>query len=160
MPQPPIPAQTARASHLGDLLSIGEVAHRSGVARSALRYYEEQGLIRAERTSGGTRRYRRSVLRRLAFVKAAQRIGLSLEEVRDELAALPPDRSPTGEDWDRVVAAWQARIDERIDGLRRMREALAGCVGCGCLSLTKCGVYNPGDVAAEEGAGARMLREL
>jgi MerR family redox-sensitive transcriptional activator SoxR len=140
-----------------DRLTIGEVAARSGNATSALRYYEEIGLIGAERTSGGQRRYRRSTLRRLAFVRAAQRIGLSLEEVRDSLAHLPVDHVPTSADWDRVAGTWQRRIDEQIAELQRLKEQLTGCVGCGCLSLTRCGLYNPGDVAARRGAGARYL---
>ncbi len=140
-----------------DRLTIGELAARSGNATSALRYYEEIGLIRAERTAGGQRRYRRATLRRLAFVRAAQRIGLSLEEVRDALAHLPVDHVPSSADWSRVARAWQQRIDAQIAELQQLKEQLGGCVGCGCLSLSRCGLYNPGDRAAGQGPGARYL---
>jgi MerR family redox-sensitive transcriptional activator SoxR len=140
-----------------DRLTIGEVAARGGVAHSALRYYEERGLIHSERTAGGQRRYRRAVLRRLAFIHAAQRIGLSLDEVRDSLAHLPVDHVPSAADWDRVARTWQHRIDAQIAELQRLQAQLTGCVGCGCLSLTRCGLYNNGDTAARQGPGARYL---
>jgi MerR family redox-sensitive transcriptional activator SoxR len=138
-------------------LSIGELAHRSGVAASALRYYETLGLIRAERTSGGQRRYARSTLRRVAFVRAAQRVGLSLDEARDAMSALPADRAPDATEWSHVARAWQRRIDDEIAQLRTLRQNLTGCIGCGCLSLRTCRIYNPDDAAAERGAGARYL---
>jgi MerR family redox-sensitive transcriptional activator SoxR len=140
-----------------DELPIGQVAARSGVAPSALRYYEQQGLIAATRTPGGARRYPRSVLRRLAFVRAAQNVGLSLTEIRDALATLPEGRPPTARDWARLSSAWRDRLDEQIAALERLRDGLTSCIGCGCLSLTRCKLSNPGDVAAEEGSGARWL---
>ncbi len=140
-----------------DLLPIGDVAQRSGFATSALRYYEREGLIASERSPGGQRRYARSVLRRLAFVRAAQNVGLSLEEVREALATLPAGRTPTRADWARLSRAWKARLDEQIAALEKLRDGLTGCIGCGCLSLRTCALYNPGDVAGAEGAGARYL---
>jgi MerR family redox-sensitive transcriptional activator SoxR len=140
-----------------DLLPIGELAARSGNAPSALRYYEELGLIHSERTAGGQRRYRRATLRRLAFIRAAQRIGLSLDEVRDSLAGLPLDHVPTAAEWNRVARSWQRRIDEQIAQLERLKSHLTGCVGCGCLSLTRCGLYNLDDEAGAQGPGARFI---
>ena len=130
---------------------------RSGVAASALRYYETIGLIRAERTAGGQRRYPRATLRRVAFVRAAQRVGLSLEEARDAMAALPADRAPDATEWSHVARAWRRRIDDEIAQLQDLRRNLTGCIGCGCLSLRTCRIYNPDDAAAERGAGARYL---
>jgi MerR family transcriptional regulator, redox-sensitive transcriptional activator SoxR len=138
-------------------LTIGELAARSGVAASALRYYETLGLIRAERTGGGQRRYARSTLRRIAFVRAAQRVGLSLEEARDAMAKLPADRAPDATEWSHVARAWQRRIDAEIEALQTLRANLTGCIGCGCLSLRTCKIYNPDDAAAQRGAGARYL---
>jgi len=138
-------------------LTIGQVAARSGIAPSALRYYEEQGLVSAERTPGGARRYHRSVLRRLAFVRAAQNVGLSLVEIREALATLPEGRPPTARDWARLSAGWRDRLDEQIAALERLRAGLTSCIGCGCLSLTRCRLSNPHDVAAEDGPGARWL---
>ena len=140
-----------------DGLPIGEVAARSGLAPSALRHYEAQGLITATRTAGGARRFPRSVLRRLAFVRAAQNVGLSLGEVREALATLPEGRPPTARDWARLSRAWRDRLDEQIAALERLRDGLTSCIGCGCLSLTRCRLYNPSDVAGAEGAGARWL---
>lgn len=142
------------------LLTIGQVAERSGVAVSALRYYEAQGLVTATRTAGGARRFPRSVLRRLAFVRAAQNVGLTLPEIREALAALPEDRTPSGRDWARLSAAWRDRLDERIRALEQLRDGLSSCIGCGCLSLKTCSLSNPGDVAAGQGAGARWLSPL
>ncbi len=138
-------------------LTIGEVAARSGVAPSALRYYEQQGLVTATRTPGGARRYPRSVLRRLAFIRAAQNVGLSLTEVRTALATLPDGRPPTARDWARLSRAWRDRLDEQIAALERLRDGLTSCIGCGCLSLTRCRLSNPADIAAADGAGARWL---
>ena len=140
-----------------DLLTVGDVAHRSGFAASALRFYEREGLIRATRTSGGQRRYERSVLRRLAFIRAARNIGLSLVEVREALDTLPGGRTPTKSDWARLSKAWSARLDEQIRALRALREGLDSCIGCGCLSLRRCAISNPSDVAAASGVGAVYL---
>jgi MerR family transcriptional regulator, redox-sensitive transcriptional activator SoxR len=140
-----------------ELLPIGVVATRSGIAPSALRYYEEQGLISATRTAGGARRYPRSVLRRLAVIRAARNIGLSLPEIRTALATLPDGRPPTALDWARLSRQWRDRLDEQIAALTQLRDGLSSCIGCGCLSLTRCALSNPGDVAAGEGAGARWL---
>ena len=136
-------------------LTIGEVARRSGVASSALRFYEERGLIESERAGSGHRRYPRPVLRRIAFIVFAQRIGLSLEEIGDELAKLPPNRAPTRRDWSRLSSGWSSRIDQRITELERLRAGLTDCIGCGCLSLDRCRLANPGDRAAAAGPGPR-----
>ena len=138
---------------MSELLTIGEVARRSGVASSALRYYEERGLIVSERAGSGHRRYPRPVLRRIAFIVFAQRVGLSLDEIGTELAKLPPHRAPTPRDWSRLSSTWTARIDERIAELERLKEGLTGCIGCGCLSLDRCRMANPGDRAARFGPG-------
>ena len=140
-----------------DLLTVAEVSARSGFAASALRYYERLGLIEAGRSSGGQRRYRRSVLRRLAFVRAARNIGLSLDEVAAALATLPDGRTPTKSDWARLSRSWRARLDEQIAGLLALRDGLDSCIGCGCLSLRRCGISNPGDLAAGAGPGAAYL---
>ena len=138
-------------------LTIGELAARSGAASSALRFYESKGLINSERTSGGHRVYERSVLRRVAFIRAAQRVGLSLGEIRAALETLPSKRTPTAGDWAQLSSNWRAVLDERIAELRRLRDELDNCIGCGCLSLTKCNLYNPGDRAAAMGPGPRYL---
>ena len=138
-------------------LTIGQVSARAGVAPSALRYYEEQGLISASRTPGGARRFPRAVLRRLAFVRAAQNVGLSLGEIREALATLPPERPPTAADWARLYSGWRERLDEQIAALVQLRDGLSSCIGCGCLSLDRCALSNPGDIAATMGAGARWL---
>ena len=138
-----------------ELLTISDVARRSGVASSALRYYEERGLIRSERAGSGHRRYPRPVLRRIAFIVFAQRIGLSLEEIANELAKLPPDRAPTRREWSRLSETWTHRIDERIAELERLRLGLTECIGCGCLSLDRCKLANPGDRAGGAGPGPR-----
>jgi MerR family transcriptional regulator, redox-sensitive transcriptional activator SoxR len=140
-----------------ELLAIGEVAARSGMAASALRYYEDQGLISSTRTAGGARRYARSVLRRLAVIRAARNVGLSLPEIRAALETLPPGRPPTADDWARLSQGWRDRLDEQIAALSKLREGLSSCIGCGCLSIDRCALSNPGDVAAGEGSGARWL---
>src|SRR3954463_7390375 len=140
---------------MAELLTIGEVARRSGVAASALRFYEEKGLIASERAGGAQRRFPRHVLRRIAFIVFAQRIGLSLDEIAIELAKLPQNRAPTGQDWQRLSGTWTSRIDARIAELERLRAGLTQCIGCGCLSLGRCQLSNPGDRAARLGAGAR-----
>lgn len=136
-------------------LTISQVARRSGVATSALRFYEQQGLIRAHRTDSGHRRYPRDVLRRVAFIVFAQRIGLSLAEVRHELAKLPSDHVPTGRDWQQLSGTWRRRIEQRIAELERLKTGLTECIGCGCLSLGHCQLANPGDRAARGGPGPR-----
>jgi MerR family transcriptional regulator, redox-sensitive transcriptional activator SoxR len=138
-----------------ELLTIGETARRSGVAASALRYYEERGLISSERAGSGHRRYPRPVLRRIAFIVFAQRVGLSLEEIAAELGKLPPGRAPNRRDWSRLSASWSSRIDERIEELERLKAGLTECIGCGCLSLDRCRLANPDDRAARLGAGPR-----
>ncbi len=136
-------------------LTISEVSRRSGVAASALRFYEEKGLIKSERAGSGHRRYQRVVLRRNAFIVFAQRIGMTLDEVGIELAKLPQGRVPEGNDWAKLSSSWTGRIDERIAELQRLRAGLTGCIGCGCLSLDKCRLTNPGDRAARLGPGPR-----
>ena len=138
-------------------LSIGEVAHRSGVATSALRFYEQQGLIRSFRSEGNQRRFDRDVLRRVAVIRVGQRVGLSLGEIREALASLPGDRTPNVADWERMSRRWRARLDEQIAVMQRMRDDLSSCIGCGCLSFKRCKLYNPDDAAAELGDGPRYL---
>jgi MerR family redox-sensitive transcriptional activator SoxR len=140
---------------MSDLLTIGEVSRRSGVASSALRFYEEQGLISSERAGSGHRRYRRPVLRRIAFIVFAQRVGLTLGEIGSELSKLPPHRAPTRRDWSRLSRKWTARIDDRIAELERLKAGLTECIGCGCLSLDRCRMANPDDRAAGLGPGPR-----
>jgi MerR family transcriptional regulator, redox-sensitive transcriptional activator SoxR len=140
-------------------LTVGELARRTGVATSALRFYEERGLIHGERNLSGHRRYSRAMTRRVAFIMYAQRLGFSLDEIRAELDKLPRDRVPTGEDWDRLNRTWRARIDARISELQRLRDGLTACIGCGCLSLTHCAIFNPDDTAGSEGPGPRYWME-
>ncbi|HEX5512179.1 MAG TPA: redox-sensitive transcriptional activator SoxR [Actinomycetales bacterium] len=140
-----------------DLLTVGELSRRSGFAASALRYYETLGLIRATRTAGGQRRYERSTLRRLAFVRAARNVGLSLDEVATAMDSLPDGRAPTRADWSRLSRGWRGRLDEQIQALTALRDGLDSCIGCGCLSLRRCAISNPGDVAAAGGPGASYL---
>jgi MerR family transcriptional regulator, redox-sensitive transcriptional activator SoxR len=143
------------AATVTDLLTIGEVSRRSGVAASALRFYEERGLITSERAGSGHRRYPRPVLRRIAFVVFAQRIGLTLDEIGGELAKLPPDRAPTRRDWSRLSSGWSTRIESRIAELERLKAGLTECIGCGCLSLDRCRLANPGERAGGLGPGPR-----
>lgn len=138
-------------------LTIGEVAERTGVTTSALRFYEAEGLLCASRSAGGQRRYDRDVLRRVSFIRIAQRVGLDLDEVRGALDDLPDGRTPTKADWARLSRRWRPVLDERIAVLERLRDQLADCIGCGCLSLRSCGLYNPSDRAASFGPGARYL---
>ena len=140
-----------------DLLTVGAVAERSGFATSALRYYERLGLISSTRTTGGQRRYQRNVLRRLAFIRAARNVGLSLDEAAAALATLPGGRTPTKADWTRLSQSWRHRLDDQIEALSRLRDGLDSCIGCGCLSLRRCAFSNPSDVAAGEGPGAAYL---
>src|SRR5687768_9799428 len=137
------------------VLTINEVSRRSGVASSALRFYEERGLITSERAGSGHRRYPRSVLRRIAFIVFAQRIGLALDEIGAELARLPADRIPTRRDWARLSGKWTKRIDEKIAELERLRAGLTECIGCGCLSIDRCNLANPADRAGRAGPGPR-----
>ena len=138
-----------------NLLTISEVSRRSGVASSALRFYDERGLIASERAGSGHRRFRRPVLRRIAFIVFAQRMGMTLDEIGAELAKLPPERAPSRRDWSRLSSTWTARIDNRIAELERLRAGLTECIGCGCLSLDRCKLANPDDRAARLGPGPR-----
>jgi len=137
--------------------TVGEVARRAGVATSALRFYEEHGLIQSERNESGHRRYHADVLRRVSFIRTAQRVGLSLADIRAALESLPDHRTPTATDWEGLASSWRPRLDEQIALLTRLRDQLDECIGCGCLSLTACGLWNPDDVAADLGTGARYL---
>lgn len=141
---------------MDDLITIGEVARRSGVAASALRYYEDRDLIHAQRAGSGHRRYPRSVLRRIAFIVFAQKIGLTLEEIGEELARLPNGRVPTRRDWSKLSSRWLARIDDRMAELERLRKGLTSCIGCGCLSLDSCTLSNPADRVGRRGPGPRF----
>ena len=143
---------------MGDeFVDIASLAKRAGVAASALRFYEDQGLIRSVRQAGGRRHFPRSTLRRVAFVRAAQAVGLNLQEIRAALATLPEERTPTREDWAKLSSAWKPLIEARIAALTRLRDALASCIGCGCLSLDTCALFNPGDGAHRRGPGPRYL---
>jgi MerR family redox-sensitive transcriptional activator SoxR len=146
----------SRENAVTDLLTISDVSHRSGVASSALRFYEDRGLIRSERAGSGHRRYPRAVLRRIAFIVFAQKIGLTLEEIAGELAELPANRAPDRSDWARISVRWTRRVDERIAELQRLREGLTACIGCGCLSLNQCHLSNPSDRVARRGPGPRF----
>jgi MerR family redox-sensitive transcriptional activator SoxR len=140
-----------------ETLTIGDFAARAGVAPSALRYYERQGLIRSGRTGGNQRRYERSELRRVAFIKIAQQVGVTLDEIREALAALPENRTPTKADWTRLSAHWRRKLEARITLMERLRDELTGCIGCGCLSMQRCNLINPRDRLAARGAGPQML---
>jgi len=140
-------------------LTIGALSERTGVAPSALRFYESEGLIHADRSAGGQRRYTRETLRRVSFVRIAQQVGLTLDEIRAALSSLPDGRTPTKRDWERLANAWRPRIDAQIAVLERLRDRLTGCIGCGCLSLQVCRLANPGDEAAQHGPGPRWILE-
>ena len=140
-----------------DWLAIGDVADRTGVAASALRYYERERLVHSVRSDGGQRRYHREVLRRVAFIRIAQRVGLTLDEIRDALSSLPEERTPNKADWARLSQSWRPQLDEQIAVLVRLRDELTSCIGCGCLSLKACALYNPDDAAAAYGSGPRYL---
>ena len=140
-----------------DLLTVGEVARRSGFAASAIRFYDKEGLITATRTSGGQRRFERNMLRRLAFIRAARNVGLTLEEISAALDTLPDNRTPTRADWARLSKEWRERLDDQIAGLMALRDSLESCIGCGCLSLKRCAISNPSDSAAVAGPGAVYL---
>jgi MerR family redox-sensitive transcriptional activator SoxR len=138
-------------------LTIGALSERTGVATSALRYYEAEGLVHATRSDGGQRRYTRDVIRRVSFIRVAQQVGLTLEEIREALASLPDSRTPNQRDWERLSNSWRPRLDAQIAMLERLRDRLDGCIGCGCLTLKVCALFNPHDQAAERGAGPRFL---
>ena len=148
-----MPQQTRLAVEL----SVGDVARRSGLAVSALHFYEAEGLIRSHRTHGNQRRYAREVLRRVAIIKVAQRAGIPLKTIREAFKALPQERTPTVADWTRLSSAWKQELERRIDRLTRLRDHLNGCIGCGCLSVRDCPLHNPLDRLAEEGPGPRLL---
>lgn len=143
--------------HSTDLLTIGEVAERAGVATSAIRYYEDRGLVASTRTRGGQRRFARETIRRIAFITAAQRVGRSLDDVGETLEHLPRDKAPDNSDWEKIATSWRPRLDAQIAELTALRDQLDSCIGCGCLSLTRCAIYNPDDRASSLGAGARYL---
>lgn len=143
--------------HTTDLLTVGEIAHRSGFAESAVRYYDRLGLITSTRTSGDQRRFERNMLRRLAFIRAATNVGLSLDEVAAALASLPAGRTPTKADWSRLSQGWRQRLDDQIGALTALRDGLDSCIGCGCLSLQRCAISNPSDTARTGGPGAVFL---
>lgn len=138
-------------------LSVGEVARRSGLAVSALHFYEAEGLIRSRRSAGNQRRYAREVLRRVAIIKVAQRTGIPLKTIRDAFQTLPAERTPTAEDWSRLSAAWKLELERRIDRLTRLRDHLTDCIGCGCLSVKSCPLHNPWDELGQQGPGPRLL---
>ena len=140
-----------------DWMTIGELADRAGVATSALRFYETKGLIRSERTDGNQRRYPRATLRRVALIRAGQEVGLSLADLASALEDLPHDKTPTKSDWERLSRGWRERLDSQIEGLMSLRDELVDCIGCGCLSLASCSLFNPGDAAAALGTGPRYL---
>lgn len=148
-------ASSSTASAPSRSLTIGELASRTGVAASALRFYEERGLIRAERTDAGHRRFSRATIRRVAFIAFAQRIGLTLDEIRGAMDTLPSDRIPVASEWEALSSMWRERVDVRIAELQRLKESLSDCIGCGCLSLQRCAILNPGDRLASEGSGPR-----
>ncbi|WP_067509519.1 redox-sensitive transcriptional activator SoxR [Actinoplanes sp. TFC3] len=140
-----------------ELLTIGDVSARSGVAQSALRFYEREGLIRSTRTTGNQRRYERHELRRIAFIRIAQQVGVSLDEIRAALATLPENRTPTKADWTRLSARWRRKLEDRIKVMERLRDQLTGCIGCGCLSLQRCTLINPKDRLATRGPGPQLI---
>ncbi len=142
---------------MNEELTIGDAAARIGIATSALRFYEENGLIVSRRTSGGQRRYARDVLRRVAFIRAAQQVGLKLAEIRESLADLPADRAPTKDEWEAFAGQWRPKLDYQISVLEAIRDKLSACIGCGCQTLDACSVFNPGDQAASQGPGAHYL---
>jgi MerR family transcriptional regulator, redox-sensitive transcriptional activator SoxR len=140
-----------------DLLTVSELAHRSGFAPSAIRFYDKEGLISASRTGGGQRRFERNMLRRLAFIRAARNVGLTLDEIAEALGKLPGSRTPNRADWTRLSKEWRSRLDDQIAGLIALRDSLDSCIGCGCLSLKRCAISNPADTAAVGGPGAVYL---
>ncbi len=154
---PPVEVVEVVEVALGEELTIGEAASRIGIATSALRFYEDHGLISSRRTPGGQRRYARDVLRRVAFIRAAQSVGLKLAEIKESLNDLPSDRAPSKEEWDAFAHQWRPRLDQQISVLEAIRDKLSACIGCGCQTLDACTLFNPGDEAARQGPGARYL---
>lgn len=155
---PPVPQPPTRiVDPVTAELTIGDLSERSGVATSALRFYEAEGLLTSDRTEAGHRRYERDALRRVSFIRVAQRVGLRLDEIRGALGSLPENRTPTAEDWARLSASWRPRLDAQISLLEALRDQLDGCIGCGCLSLRACSMLNPGDEAGELGPGPRWI---
>ena len=146
-----------RVSESSQLLSVGQLSARSGVAVSALHFYEAQGLVHAQRSAGNQRRYARETLRRLGFIRASQAVGIPLRAIKEALDQLPASRTPTRADWARLSATWRADLDQRISHLQSLRDRLSDCIGCGCLSIDRCRLTNPDDILADEGAGARRL---
>ena len=146
-----------RRLHKDDLLTIGELARRTGLAVSAIRFYEEKGLVQAMRSAGNQRRFLRSDIRRLSFILIAQQLGLALSEIEAELTKLPQGRTPTAKDWREISASIGQQLDRKIDQLRRMRDRLDGCIGCGCLSLSHCALYNDQDKEGAAGSGPRLI---
>lgn len=140
-----------------ELMTVGQVAERCGIAASAVRYYDDRGLVSSVRSGGGQRRFERDTIRRIAFITAAQAVGRSLAEITESLETLPAQRTPTHDDWNRVATTWRPRLDEQIARLEALRDQLDACIGCGCLSLDRCAMYNPSDVAARLGDGPRYL---
>jgi MerR family redox-sensitive transcriptional activator SoxR len=151
--------ERGQTAEMDDLLAIGDVSARTGVATSALRFYESQGLIQSTRSSSGHRRYHRDVLRRVAFLRVAQQVGLTLEEIAQALATLPDHRAPTQRDWERLASSWRPRLEQQIGVLQRLHDRLTGCLGCGCLSMRACKLLNPGDEAGLRGPGPRFVLE-
>jgi MerR family transcriptional regulator, redox-sensitive transcriptional activator SoxR len=147
----------AVSDRIPDELSVGQVAARSGVSVSALHFYEAEGLIESRRTPGNQRRYRRDVLRRVAFIRASQGVGIPLRQIKEALRVLPDSRTPTRRDWEMLATAWRSDLDQRLSRLRQLRDKLTGCIGCGCLSLDLCQLMNPGDILGREGPGPRNL---
>jgi MerR family redox-sensitive transcriptional activator SoxR len=146
-----------RVSESSQLLSVGQLSARSGVAVSALHFYEAQGLVHAQRSAGNQRRYARETLRRVGFLRASQAVGIPLRAIKEALDQLPEGRTPTRGDWARLSATWRADLDQRISDLQSLRDRLSDCIGCGCLSIDRCRLTNPDDVLGDEGAGARRL---
>lgn len=151
--------ETRGDSRMEDQLTIGALSERTGVSQSALRFYEAQGLIHASRSGGGQRRYEREAIRRVSFIRIAQQVGLSLDEIREAMSQLPGNRTPNAKDWERISASWRPRIDHQIAMLERLRDRLHGCIGCGCLSLKICKLANPDDTAGSHGPGPRYIIE-
>jgi MerR family transcriptional regulator, redox-sensitive transcriptional activator SoxR len=153
----PAPAPPPASSPTAVVLSVGDVAHRAGVSVSTLHFWEQEGLIRSRRSAGNQRRYSREVLRRVAVIRAAQRVGIGLDELRAAFSLLPDDAAPSREEWARLSKAWREGLDGRIEQLRRLRDTLDSCIGCGCLSLRSCALRNPADALGQQGPGARRL---
>jgi MerR family redox-sensitive transcriptional activator SoxR len=154
----PIPYSKQPPKALPEMLTIGQLSTRGGIAASALRFYESQGLLQADRADNNQRRYHRDQLRRVAFIRAAQTVGLSLDEIKRAMDSLPEGRTPTHADWQALASAWRAQLDERIRLISRLRDDLDSCIGCGCLSMERCALYNPSDAASALGHGAQYLK--